>query len=66
MQEEHIVEVNSEDFRAIVTQFGGASGWRRSNGKGSFNPVVHTHSGDNRRKLKYGAIVIVEKVDTEE
>lgn len=63
---EHMVEVTPEDFRALVTQFGGSSGWKRSNGIGSFNPVVHTHKGDDRRKLKYGDIIFVEKVDSKE
>lgn len=62
----HKIEVNSEDFRALCTQFGGASGWRRSNAKGSFNVNQVENDGDKRRKLKYGDIVFVEKVDTEE
>lgn len=62
----HKVEVSPEDFRAIVKQFTGASGWKRSNGKGSFNAVVQTDPEDTRRKLKYGDIIFVEKVDSVE
>lgn len=61
----HQIEVSTEDFRALVTQFGGASGWRRSNPKGSFS-VVNPVDEDQRRKLKYGDIMFVEKVDTKE
>jgi|AGFT01.1.fsa_nt_gi hypothetical protein len=63
---EHMVEVTPEDFAAIVKQFTGRNGWKRSNGRGSFNPVIHTHRGDDRRKLKYGDIIFVEKVDSVE
>lgn len=62
----HKIEVNSEDFRALCTQFGGASGWRRSNAKGSFSVIRVENDDDTRRKLKYGDITFIEKVDTEE
>lgn len=61
----HKIEVNSMDFRALCTQFGGTSGWRRSNGKGSFN-LNQEQDSDKRRKLRYGEITFIEKVDTEE
>ncbi len=61
----HKVEVTKEDFSALLKQFVGASGWRRSNGKGSFN-LNAPEDDDTRRKLKYGDIVFVEKVDTDE
>lgn len=64
--QERLIEVSPEDFKAILKQFAGHSGWKASNGRGSFNPVVHTHEGDDRRKFKYGSIVFVEKVDTVE
>lgn len=60
----HNIEVTKEDFAALVKQFTGASGWRRSNGKGSFN--ANHPSDDKRRKLKYGDITFIEKVDTTE
>ncbi|ATS93490.1 hypothetical protein P1A145kb_p090 [Pectobacterium phage DU_PP_I] len=59
----HKVEVTKEDFAALLKQFTGASGWRRSNGKGSFN-LNQDQDEDKRRKLKYGDIVFIEKVDT--
>lgn len=62
----HKIEVSKEDFRAIVKQFTGASGWKRSNSKGSFNVLVQQDEEDTRRKLKYGDIIFVEKVDSEE
>lgn len=61
----HNIEVSKEDFAALVKQFTGASGWRRSNGKGSFN-VNSPEEEDKRRKLKYGEITFIEKVDSEE
>lgn len=59
------IEVNKDDFGALLKQFVGASGWRRSNSKGSFN-LNAPEDEDTRRKLKYGDIVFVEKVDTDE
>ncbi|WBF77890.1 hypothetical protein W70_50 [Escherichia phage W70] len=63
---EHMIELKPEDFSAIVKQFSTRSGWKHCNDIGSFNPVVHTHKGDNRRKLKYGKIIFVETVDSVE
>lgn len=59
------IEVSKEDFAALLKQFTGASGWRRSNGKGSFN-LNAPEGDDTRRKLKYGEITFIEKVDSEE
>lgn len=61
----HKVEVTKEDFSALLEQFTGASGWRRSNDKGSFN-LNQEQDEDKRRKLKYGDIVFIEKVDTDQ
>lgn len=61
----HKVEVTKEDFAVLLKQFTGASGWRRSNGKGSFN-LNQEQDEDKRRKLKYGDIVFIEKVDTDQ
>lgn len=61
----HYVEVSPSDFKALAREFAGASGWKRSNSKGSFD-VTHPVDSDPRRKLKYGGITFVEKVDTEE
>ena len=62
----HKVEVTKEDFAALLKQFTGASGWRRSNAKGSFSVNRVENDDDTRRKLKYGDITFIEKVDTEE
>ena len=56
------IEVSPSDYKALVLQFSGTSGWKRSNGKGSF-----TLEEDNkypRRNLKYGGIVFVETIDS--
>lgn len=63
---ERMIELKPEDFAAVVKQFSVKSGWKHSNDIGSFNPVDHTHKGDNRRKLKYGDIIFVETVDSVE
>lgn len=60
----HKIEVSPEDFSALVNQFCGASGWRESNGKGSLK--LNQDDEDTCRKLLYGDIQFVEKVDTVE
>lgn len=59
----HNIEVSTEDFKALCYQFAGASGWKRSNSKGSFD-VTKPIDADPRRKLRHRGITFVEKVDT--
>lgn len=59
------VYVTAEEFKSIAREFTGRSGWKFSNGKGSFN-LNQEEDKDPRRKLRYGNIVFVEKVDTPE
>lgn len=59
------IEVSKEDFAELVKHFTPITGWRRSNSKGSFN-LNKEEDEDNRRKIKHGDLVFVEKLDTDQ
>lgn len=62
------IEVSREDFKALVKEFTGTSGWRSSNNRGEFVSGKED-SEDPRRKLRSGNIIFVEAakaVDVEE